>query len=137
MPWTVTLSAMACGLSNSLFGSTSSTTGSADPKRAEFGNAGRGADPEGVLAEPAVRGDGGRDLQGRVVHDLHLLDGDAGVVREDFLGVGQPTAGECDYRLGAALRRGWMPPRDGEAARISPPRTPMTQRTNRKRIRMV
>jgi len=42
-------------------------------------------------------------LQLRVVDDFQLLDDDAGIVDEDFLGVGEAAAIERDDGLGAAL----------------------------------
>ena len=75
----------------------------ADAERPELADAGRGADPEVVEAERGVGG----DLEGRldlaVVDGLELRDGDPRLIEEDFLGVGQPLAGEVDLDLGPAL----------------------------------
>ena len=61
-----------------------------------------GAHAERVFAEATIRGNPDRHFEGGVVDDLHLLDGDTGVVDEDFLCVGQPPAAEGEHRVGAS-----------------------------------
>src|SRR5205085_2518812 len=69
----------------------------------QFRDAARRPDARDMLAEPTVGGRLDRDLDLVVIDDFQLGDGHAGIVDEDFFGVGESSAVEKKGRFRAAL----------------------------------
>ena len=74
----------------------------AHPERADFGNAGGGAQTHLMFAETAVGGERERGFD-PVRRRLHRQHGDAGCVENDFLRVVETLAGEAHFEFCPAL----------------------------------